>query len=194
MHRLRWTVGRTALFALAAAALAAPAWAADSEAPRVEKVIRFCSEGEDCGHLAVLAHGGDGKAFHWLAPGPHGFLGVELVPLTPELRAHFGVPEDAGVMVAEVLPDSPAERAGLEVGDIVTAVEGESVASASDLAGLVRSRKNGESVAIELWRAGRLESATATLEEREGPSLRAWFNPALRCARGGVAARDRPAL
>ena len=41
-----------------------------------------------------------------------GYLGVGLTELTPELRTHFGVPEESGVMVSKVEPGSPAEKAG----------------------------------------------------------------------------------
>ena len=46
-------------------------------------------------------------------------LGVGLTDLTPELREHFGVGGDAGVMISRVVEDSPAAKAGLRVGDII---------------------------------------------------------------------------
>ena len=95
------------------------------------------------------------------------FLGVQLSQLTPELRTHFGVPEDVGVMVGKLVDGSPAFRAGLEVGDIVTAVDGESVASASALARAIGGHGDGDTVVLEVWRDGRMEKISATLEERE---------------------------
>src|SRR5258708_4887988 len=61
-----------------------------------------------------------------------GYLGVELTELTPELRAHFGAPQDTGVMVARVVAGSPADKAGLKVGDIITSLDGKAVESSSD--------------------------------------------------------------
>ena len=107
------------------------------------------------------------------APGLHAshgssaFLGVQLSDLTAELRTHFGVPEDAGVMVGKVVNDSPAFRAGVEVGDIVTAVDGEPVASASALAGAIGGHEDGDTVVLEVWRDGRVQKISAALEERE---------------------------
>ncbi len=95
------------------------------------------------------------------------FLGVQLSDLTPELRTHFGVPEDAGVMVGKLVDGSPAFRAGLEIGDVVTAVYGEPVASASALARAVRGHEDGDTVVLEVWRDGQMQKISATLEERE---------------------------
>ncbi|MEZ5332072.1 MAG: PDZ domain-containing protein [Thermoanaerobaculia bacterium] len=107
----------------------------------------------------------EGGAFDLLGAGG-GFLGVELVDLTPELRTHFGVPEEAGVMVGRVVDDSPAWRAGLRVGDIVTAIGGTAVGSSGDLAREVRGH-GGETTVLDLWRDGGLEQVEVTLEERD---------------------------
>jgi hypothetical protein len=96
-----------------------------------------------------------------------GYLGVELTPLTGELRAHFGAPEDAGVLVARVVPDSPAAEAGLRVGDVIASVDGESVEGAIEIARLVRRHEAGESVTLEIYRDGRPQSLTATVRERD---------------------------
>ncbi len=99
---------------------------------------------------------------------PHGaLLGVSFVPLTPELRRHFGVPEDEGVLVSRVLAESPAATAGIQVGDIVTKVDGESAGSGHALARVMGLRKAGDTVNVELWRAGRAQTVSATLAERD---------------------------
>ena len=95
-----------------------------------------------------------------------GFLGVELRELTPELQAHFGAPEGSGVLVAAVSDDSPAAAAGIQVGDVVTAVDSLAVDSARDLSREIRHRP-GETVAIEIYRDGRPRQIQATLGERE---------------------------
>ncbi len=109
------------------------------------------------------------SALHRHGDGPEGgaFLGVQLSDLTPELRTHFGVPDDAGVIVGQVVDDSPAFRAGVEVGDIVTAVDGEPVASSQALRREIRGRQDGDTVVLEVWRDGRVEKIDAALEERE---------------------------
>ena len=100
-----------------------------------------------------------------------GWLGIQAVSLTPELRRHFGVSEDRGVMVGSVEEDSPAEAGGILVGDILTVVDGEDVESGRSLAAIVRKKKKGDAVAIELMRDGRLEAVTVILDEREGMGL-----------------------
>lgn len=96
-----------------------------------------------------------------------GFLGVQLTPLTPELRVHFGVPEDTGVMVARVEDGGPAEAAGIQVGDILSSIDGERVDSTRRLARTVRGKKEGDLVSLELYRNGNLESYTVTVSERD---------------------------
>ncbi|MDE2849985.1 MAG: PDZ domain-containing protein [Acidobacteriota bacterium] len=117
-------------------------------------------------HRVMKGLGERGSRLH-LRHGGGAFLGVQLSDLTPELRTHFGVPEDAGVMVGKLVEGSPAFRAGLEVGDIVTAVDGEPVASSSALAAAIRGHEDGDTVVLEVWRDGRMQKISAALEERE---------------------------
>jgi predicted metalloprotease with PDZ domain len=91
-----------------------------------------------------------------------GYLGVELTELTPELRTHFGAPSDAGVMVARVVPDSPADRAGLKVGDILTALDGKPVASSWDVRARVRPMEEGAMLPLEVRRDGTARAARST--------------------------------
>ena len=73
-------------------------------------------------------------------------------------------------MVAKVVDDSPAFRAGLVAGDIITRIDGESVASAGSLARSIRSRDEGEIVDLEIWRDGSAELLQATLDRRQPAS------------------------
>ena len=96
-----------------------------------------------------------------------GYLGVELVDLTPELREHFGAAREVGVMVGRVEPGSPAARAGLEVGDIVTRVGTEPVHDSWGFSGEVSSRESGDVLEMTVVRDGRERTLAATLERRE---------------------------
>ena len=100
-----------------------------------------------------------------------GFLGVQLTPLTPELRVHFGVPEDTGVMVARVEESGPAEAAGILVGDILSAIDGERIDSGRQLSRAVRRKEEGDLVTLELYRDGSLESYPVTVGKRERPVI-----------------------
>src|SRR5262245_50302044 len=78
----------------------------------------------------VVVVSGEGKPMVWESDGPmvsRGYLGVGLTDLTPELRTHFGAPEDAGVMVSKVEPGSPADKAGIKVGDVLASIDGKEV-------------------------------------------------------------------
>ena len=99
-----------------------------------------------------------------------GFLGVHLVELTPELRTHFGA-GDAGLLVGSVEAGSPAELAGLRVGDVLTRVGGEAVTGNWDVLRKVRPLTAGQGVALEVVRDGRVETLSATVVEREQPQL-----------------------
>ena len=139
---------------------------------RVHKVVLDCDEdsGEDCErqvHVKVMR--GDGGHHYSIHAGKGGFLGIQLTDLTPELRIHFGVAEDEGVMVAKTVDDSAAFRAGLAAGDIITSVDGETVSSSRDLTQAIRSREEGESVSLEVWRDGSFTTIAATLDEYEMP-------------------------
>lgn len=106
------------------------------------------------------------RVFSWKFMG-RGYLGVEVLPLTPELRAHFGAPEDAGVLVARVEEDSPASAAGIQVGDVLTAVDGKPIAGPPSLAVAVREKKAGESVNVDFLRDEAALSASVAVEERD---------------------------
>lgn len=98
-----------------------------------------------------------------------GFLGVQVVEMTSDLRTHFGVPADAGVLVSRVEAESPAARAGLQAGDILTAIDGKKVSSPMAVTRGVRSRKEGDRVTLEVSRNRAPLRLSATLEERASP-------------------------
>jgi membrane-associated protease RseP (regulator of RpoE activity) len=96
-----------------------------------------------------------------------GYLGVRPIGMTPELRQHFGAPKYAGVLVGAVEPESPAAKAGIQVGDILTAFDGEEVGSTRDLSRSVRRRKDGETVKVDLLRDRAKKTLAVTVQEVE---------------------------
>jgi predicted metalloprotease with PDZ domain len=93
-------------------------------------------------------------------------LGVTLVEPTPELREHLGGPEEAGVLVSKVIGGMPAEDAGIEVGDLIVAIDGEEVEDGGDLVSGLKG-KHGERVELKVIRDGRSLILDARLPERE---------------------------
>jgi hypothetical protein len=116
----------------------------------------------------------DGKRQVFEGDGPmmrRGYLGVGLTELTPELRTHFGVPDDAGAMVSKVEAGSPADKAGIKVGDILTSVDGKDIKSTWDVMAKIRRLDEGQQVPVEIWRNGKAQNLTVTIVEKERPEL-----------------------
>ncbi|HYB53420.1 MAG TPA: PDZ domain-containing protein [Thermoanaerobaculia bacterium] len=130
---------------------AAPLGASDDPP---EKVIVLSDSGDvDTDNDSVFGDDDAGQTVVRIERDGHrGYLGVRLIEMTPELREHFGAPRDAGVFIGAVEKDSPAAKAGLQVGDIVTAADGARVDSTRDLSRAVRRKKEGDSVKLDLSR------------------------------------------
>lgn len=83
-----------------------------------------------------------------------GWIGVETADLTPELRETFAVPVASGVLIAGVLADSPAARAGLRPGDLITRVAGRDVTSTAELMTRTAALPPGQPARFEGYRRG----------------------------------------
>jgi membrane-associated protease RseP (regulator of RpoE activity) len=100
-----------------------------------------------------------------------GYIGVQPIDLTEELREHFGAPKDAGILVGKVYADEPAAKAGLKVGDIVTSVDGAKIASTRDLVRAIRRKKDGETVSVAILRDRAAKTLTVAIAERKGDEM-----------------------
>ena len=100
-----------------------------------------------------------------------GYLGILLEDLDREKAELLGLKDQGGALVRKVSADSPADRAGLEVGDVVTEVDGQRVDGSSKLRLIVSSRKPGSSVALNVLRDGKPVQLTAKLEELPAEAL-----------------------
>ncbi|MCP5111290.1 MAG: PDZ domain-containing protein, partial [bacterium] len=83
-----------------------------------------------------------------------GWLGVQIQAVNEDIAAGFGLDEEHGALVVEVVPGSPAERAGIRSGDVIVGVEGQEVERLKDLTRMVADVRPGEEVEIEVWREG----------------------------------------
>jgi S1-C subfamily serine protease len=97
----------------------------------------------------------------------HGYLGVRTMELNEQLAGYFGVKEGEGVLVTEVLDDSPAETAGLLAGDVLVSVDGEAVDDPESLRRALRGHDSGETVEVKLLRKGEARTLSVTLAEAE---------------------------
>lgn len=94
-----------------------------------------------------------------------GWLGVSIQPVTPELARQFGIKEEKGVLVGDVVEESPAERAGLRRGDVITEFDGREVNDPSHLRIMAANTPPDRTVIIKLLRDGKPSSLSITIAE-----------------------------
>ncbi len=92
-----------------------------------------------------------------------GWLGVEIQPVTKEIAESLGLQSDKGAIVATAQDDSPARKAGIASGDIITQVDGKDVSSSRDLARVIAGYAPGTTVDISVWRNGKSETVKVEL-------------------------------
>lgn len=93
----------------------------------------------------------------------HGYLGVAIQPVTSDIANAMGLSQTEGALVASVNDDTPAARAGIRSGDIVTAVGNETVKTPKDLSRLVADLSPGDKRSITLWRDGKSMDVNVTI-------------------------------
>ena len=93
----------------------------------------------------------------------HPYLGIAYGPLTPSLAVRLGVNTDNGFVVGQVAPGSPAASAGLQPGDVITAVDGQPLDSESALAENLNQHKPGDSITLTVIRGGQQQNIQVTL-------------------------------
>ncbi|WP_393978604.1 Do family serine endopeptidase [Xanthobacter nonsaccharivorans] len=92
------------------------------------------------------------------------WLGAALQRVTPDIAEGLGLPRPTGVLVQKVVPDSPAAKAGLKVGDLIIAVEGQGIDDPESLNYRFATRPIGGKAALAVNRAGKDVSAVVVLE------------------------------
>jgi len=97
------------------------------------------------------------------------FIGVLTRSVPQELRAQFGLPEGFGLMVDEVMPETPAQAAGLKVHDVLIKFEDQKLVNMEQLLTLVRSKKKGDVVALSVITGGKETQVSVTVGERMVP-------------------------
>ena len=94
-----------------------------------------------------------------------GWLGVLIQDVTSELAESFHMDKPHGALVSKVLPKSPAQKAGVEAGDVITKFNDHLIATSSDLPPLVGTAKVNDKIPVEIVRAGQVKAITITLGE-----------------------------
>ena len=112
---------------------------------------------------------------------PGSYLGVQLQAMTDELREVFKVPAGQGVIIVKVAEDSPAAKAGLQVGDVVARMGDKTIADRADVQRGLEFYEPGETVAFEIIRNATPQTISVVLAEppiAEAPSAGAGQPPA----------------
>ena len=95
-----------------------------------------------------------------------GYIGVSFKPLKPDAAKELGIPLNKGVEVSDVYPDSPAAKAGLKQGDIITNVEGKLITDSRSLQQIVGTSSLKKPISISIIRDGTAKTLSVTLEEQ----------------------------
>ncbi|MCF8108419.1 MAG: DegQ family serine endoprotease [Desulfohalobiaceae bacterium] len=95
-----------------------------------------------------------------------GWLGVVIQDVDANTAKALGLDEPKGALIASVKPGDPADKAGLQVGDVILAVNGESIADAGELTRTIGHLSPDKEVAIRVWRKGDVLEFEAVLGER----------------------------
>jgi len=104
----------------------------------------------------------------------HGYLGVYMQDLSRDVRRGLDLDVKKGVLISGVVEDSPAEKAGIEDGDVIVKFDGKAVTDSDDLGELVRDAEPGAKVKIELIRDGDTKTITLSLGEQPEDFGRVW--------------------
>ncbi|MGE3925240.1 MAG: DegQ family serine endoprotease [Lautropia sp.] len=94
-----------------------------------------------------------------------GRIGVGIAPVTKDVAEPLGLPRAAGALVRSVESGGPAEKAGIEVGDIIQRFDGRPIEQSSDLPRIVGNTKPTTQVPIEVWRRGQTRQLNVTVAE-----------------------------
>lgn len=99
-----------------------------------------------------------------------GWLGAGIQKMTPELAKSFGLKDEKGALVSQVVKGGPAEKAGIETGDVIVEFDGKTVSDMNDLPRVVAATPVGKTVAVKVLRGGNVvdrEVKIAEMEQKE---------------------------
>jgi serine protease Do len=97
-----------------------------------------------------------------------GYLGVSPEDITPGLAQGFNLSSDSGALIGDVIPGSPAEKAGMQSGDVIVEFNAQKIASANDLLLAVGNCSPGDEATVKFMRDGNEKTIKVTLAQRPG--------------------------
>lgn len=105
-----------------------------------------------------------------------GWLGVKIQEITPDLAKSFGLSRNDGAVVTEVIKDSPADRAGLQQGDVILAYEGVVIDSANHLRNMVSASRIGTKAKLTVFRHDKETELQVTIGDLSKADLSSYDN------------------
>lgn len=100
-----------------------------------------------------------------------GWLGVTVQPLSASLVESYKIPVKEGSIIADVQKGSPAQKYGLERGDVIVSIGGEKVKNSQDVVFFVRNKLSGDKVVFEIYRNGKKKTIDVTLGDIAGTKV-----------------------
>lgn len=101
-----------------------------------------------------------------------GRIGVRIAPVTEEVAESIGLGKPVGALVQGVEPGSPAEKAGIEAGDIIVKVDGRAIEKAGDLPRIIGATKPGSKATLQVFRRGGTKEISLSVVELEADKAR----------------------
>ena len=95
------------------------------------------------------------------------YIGISLEDLNQKLSKHFGVDEGEGLMISDVIKNSPADKAGLKVGDVIIRADGERVEKIKSLVEKIQDKDKGDKIEIEVIRDGKKKKFNVEIDEEK---------------------------
>jgi serine protease Do len=159
--------GAVGLGAFAVALVALPGWPAQAtKLQEPESNINIASADDDSNLQVIVSPGGS-------------WLGARISEVTPDKVKQFKLPAERGVMLGKIVPDSPAAKAGLKDGDVVTEINGQRVEGTEQFRRMVHEIPAGRIAQFTVWRDGRSQTVAVTLGRSEMGHENNFVSPAL---------------
>jgi len=98
-----------------------------------------------------------------------GYIGVEQQNITEELASAFDLPQKDGVIIAGIVKDGPADKAGLKVGDILLKLDDKKITDTTQMLNQIAAYAPGDKKSVELLRDGKTETVTIEIGVRPKP-------------------------